>query len=115
MPADCAARAPVPTGSADASALAVSALPPEGRATWRLIHEGGPFPFEKDGAVFGNRERILPSQKRGYYREYTVETPGLRHRGAKRIVCGGMARAPAVCYYTGDHYTSFRRLVKASN
>ena len=61
--------------------------------------------------VFGNRERLLPLQKRGYYREYTVATPGSRDRGARRIVCGGAASRPENCYYTDDHYASFRRIV----
>jgi ribonuclease T1 len=87
-------------------------LPQQGRATYRLILQGGPFPYEKDGTVFGNRERLLPAQKRGYYREYTVPTPGSRDRGARRIVCGGKVRVePAVCFYTDDHYASFRQIV----
>jgi ribonuclease T1 len=71
------------------------------------------FRYEKDGSVFGNRERLLPGEKRGYYREYTVPTPGLDHRGARRIVCGGFQpRAPEACYYTEDHYSSFRLIVQ---
>ena len=69
------------------------------------------FAYEKDGTVFGNRERLLPVQKRGYYHEYTVTTPGLSHRGVRRIVCGGQPKTPDVCYYTADHYASFRRIV----
>ena len=77
------------------------------------IRQGGPFRFEKDGTVFGNYERRLPNQRRGYYREYTVPTPGLSHRGGKRIVCGGQRpRSPDACYYTEDHYTSFRLIVQ---
>ncbi len=87
-------------------------LPPEARATYALIFAGGPFPYEKDGTVFGNRERLLPLHKRGYYREYTVPTPGSPDRGARRIVCGGKPRVPDVCYYTSDHYTSFRSIVE---
>jgi len=88
-------------------------LPPQGRTTYRMILQGGPFPHEKDGSVFGNRERLLPSRQRGYYREYTVATPGARTRGARRIVCGGVRPAvPDGCYYTGDHYASFRRIVE---
>ena len=84
----------------------------EGVKTYRLIHAGGPFPYEKDGTVFGNRERLLPRKARGYYREYTVRTPGLSHRGARRIVCGGeVPRQPDACYYTADHYASFRMIV----
>jgi len=85
-------------------------LPREGRQMVELIRQGGPFASEKDGVVFGNRERLLPVRKRGYYREYTVATPGLTHRGARRIVCGGQPREPDACYYTADHYQSFRRI-----
>ena len=100
------------SGSANAGgSISLQALPIQGQETYQLIHRGGPFPYEKDGAVFGNRERILPGQKRGYYREYTVKTPGERDRGAKRIVCGGAATTPEVCFYTADHYDSFRRIV----
>lgn len=89
----------------------LSELPRQGMDTYRLIAQGGPFPYNKDGVVFGNRERLLPGQKRGFYREYTVKTPGERDRGARRIVCGGEPKAPEVCYYTADHYASFRRIV----
>jgi ribonuclease T1 len=90
-----------------------SALPAEAQRTERLILAGGPFPYSKDGTVFGNRERLLPRQARGYYREYTVPTPGARNRGARRIVCGGQqVQAPDACYYTADHYASFKRIVK---
>ena len=78
-----------------------------------LIYQGGPFRHDKDGVVFGNRERILPAHPRGYYREYTVRTPGERSRGARRIVCGGPRPvAPDACYYTDDHYASFRKIVQ---
>ena len=90
--------------------IALAQLPRQGRITYALIHQGGPFPYDKDGTVFGNRERLLPAQKRGYYREYTVGTPGARNRGARRIVCGGKPVTPSVCYYTGDHYNSFRQI-----
>ena len=90
----------------------VTDLPREGQETYQLIHQGGPFPYEKDGTVFGNRERLLPRAMRGFYREYTVRTPGVKHRGARRIVCGGQApRKPQTCYYTPDHYASFRMIV----
>ncbi len=93
--------------------VGVAQLPPQGQKTYELIAQGGPFPYDKDGTVFGNRERLLPAQKRGYYREYTVKTPYARNRGAKRIVCGGLApSSPDVCYYTEDHYESFRRIVR---
>jgi ribonuclease T1 len=87
-------------------------LPRQGRETYELIRRGGPFRYDKDGAVFGNRERQLPPEKRGFYREYTVATPGSGDRGARRIVCGGPARAPYACYYTADHYASFRKIVE---
>lgn len=94
------------------STIAVSQLPPQGQAMMALIYEGGPFRYDKDGTVFGNREKILPKQNRGYYREYTVKTPSERTRGARRIVCGGLkAAAPDACYYTDDHYASFRKIV----
>lgn len=91
--------------------VALSQLPTQGIATYQLILRGGPFPYEKDGVVFGNRERLLPAQKRGYYREYTVPTPGARTRGARRIVCGGPKTMPDACYYTADHYASFRLIM----
>ncbi len=97
--------------SGQVTTVSLQALPAPGVETYRNIQRGGPFPFEKDGVVFGNRERILPVQKRGYYREYTVKTPGSRDRGAQRIVCGGPATAPDACYYTADHYASFRMIV----
>ncbi|MEJ8835635.1 ribonuclease [Ramlibacter sp. AN1133] len=100
------------TAQADAATVHVTQLPRQGRETYELIRQGGPFPYDKDGAVFGNRERQLPTEKRGYYREYTVRTPGSRDRGARRIVCGGPPRAPHACYYTADHYASFRRIVE---
>lgn len=91
--------------------LSVAELPLQGVQTYTLIHQGGPFDYEKDGTVFGNRERLLPLKTRGYYREYTVKTPGARNRGARRIVCGGEPTTPDNCYYTADHYESFRRIV----
>jgi len=91
--------------------VALAELPREARATEIAIRSGGPFSYSKDGAVFGNRERRLPSETRGYYREYTVPTPGAPDRGARRIVCGGrQPTAPDACYYTADHYSSFRRI-----
>lgn len=81
-------------------------LPAEARETIALIQRGGPYPHRQDGSTFGNRERQLPQRPRGYYREYTVDTPGLSHRGAKRIVTGG--DPPDAWYYTDDHYESFR-------
>jgi len=94
------------------STIALSQLPPQGIETYQLILQGGPFPFGKDGVIFGNRERMLPAEKRGYYREYTVGTPRSSNRGVRRIVCGGnQATAPDTCYYTADHYASFRKIV----
>ncbi|HEX3098826.1 MAG TPA: ribonuclease domain-containing protein [Usitatibacter sp.] len=81
-------------------------LPPEARETLELIRKGGPFPYAKDGAIFGNREGALPREKRGYYREYTVKTPHVRNRGGRRIIWG----AGGEYYYTADHYTTFRRI-----
>ena len=83
-------------------------LPPEAIKTLQAIEQGGPFPYSRDGAVFQNRERRLPERPRGYYREYTVPTPGERDRGARRIVAGG--NPPGVFYYTADHYRSFREV-----
>lgn len=83
-----------------------SSLPAEARATLRLIKQRGPFPFPRDGVVFGNYEHRLPQQARGYYHEYTVKTPGARNRGARRIVCGPLPE----CYYSGDHYRTFQRI-----
>ena len=100
-------------GFAQAEDIARGALPSEGREVMVLIEAGGPFPYRRDGIVFGNFEKNLPYQKRGYYREYTVPTPGVRHRGARRIVCGGWeARRPDACYYTADHYRSFRKITE---
>jgi ribonuclease T1 len=93
-------------------AVSVADLPVQARDVLRRIEQGGPFEYEKDGIVFGNYERLLPSKRRGYYREYTVPTPGARNRGARRIVCGGVTHHPEVCYYTHDHYASFRRIAK---
>lgn len=92
--------------------ISLESLPAQARHTHRLILKGGPFPYDKDGTVFFNRERLLPPQPRGWYREYTVRTPGVRNRGARRIVCGGKPpNQPEVCFYTADHYASFSRIV----
>ena len=90
--------------------VAARELPREAREVLASIHAGGPFRYERDGVVFGNRERSLPGRPRGYYHEYTVRTPGERTRGARRIVCGGPRASPEVCYYTDDHYRTFRRI-----
>lgn len=106
-----AVQAKGPVTASDSVALAE--LPREAQQTERLVRAGGPFPYTKDGATFGNRERQLPRRERGYYREYTVPTPGASDRGARRIVCGGVsARQPEACYYTDDHYASFRRIAQ---
>ena len=86
--------------------IGVAEMPKEGRDTLALIRKGGPFPYQKDGTTFSNRERALPKERRGYYHEYTVKTPGSRDRGARRIICGG--KPVAVCYYTADHYQTFK-------
>lgn len=82
-------------------------LPREAHAVLARIAQGGPFPYRQDGGVFSNRERLLPPQPRGYYREYTVDTPGSADRGARRIITGGSP--PHEYWYTDDHYRSFRR------
>lgn len=93
------------------ASVPLASLPPQAQRTAALIRSGGPFPYAKDGSVFANRERLLPAQRRGYYREYTVPTPRASHRGARRIVCGGEPPAcPRACYYTADHYASFARI-----
>lgn len=90
----------------------ITDLPPEARHTLVLIKRGGPFPYAKDGSVFGNYEGVLPKQKRGYYHEFTVKTPGARNRGARRIVVGGDLARPQEFYYTDDHYTTFKRITE---
>ena len=90
-----------------------SELPREAIQTLELIRAGGPFPYDKDGTVFQNRERLLPIRPRGYYTEYTVRTPGARNRGARRIVAGGDPQTSGEYYYTEDHYNSFRRIREA--
>ncbi len=109
LPGSAWARRPV---GHDLGTVAWTALPAQAQTTDRLIRAGGPFPYSKDGMVFGNRERVLPGEPRGYYREYTVRTPGARDRGARRIVCGGwQPTRPEACFFTGDHYANFARIV----
>ena len=105
------AQAKAPAGlGADVS---LSSLPAQARETEKLIHSGGPFPYARDGVVFGNYEKRLERKPRGYYHEYTVPTPGARNRGARRIICGGNPPTePDACFYTEDHYNSFHRIVK---
>ena len=90
--------------------IELAELPREARDTLRLIKAGGPFPYEKDGTRFGNRERVLPVRPPEHYTEYTVRTPGERTRGARRIVAGGDPRSSGEYFYTDDHYKSFRRI-----
>ncbi len=92
------------------STVSLQQLPAEARSLLSAIAEGGPFPYQRDGIVFGNREGLLPPRARGYYHEYTVRTPGAKNRGARRIICGGPAKAPVACFYTSDHYRSFKRI-----
>jgi ribonuclease T1 len=106
----CAAFAgATPEARAD---VTLAELPKEARDVYALVGTGGPFPSDRDAIVFGNREQLLPLQPRGYYHEYTVRTPGMKSRGARRMICGGPATTPDVCYYTDDHYQSFRRIRK---
>ena len=90
--------------------IAVADLPVEAQKTLQLIKQGGPFPFAKDGVVFGNYEGILPKHRRGYYHEFTVKTPGVRTRGARRIIIGGELVSSRERYYTEDHYATFKRI-----
>jgi guanyl-specific ribonuclease Sa len=107
--AGCVVRSADVPGAAE-SGLPVRplcALPVQAAQTWQLIAAGGPFPYERDGIVFGNRERLLPQQKSGWYREYTVPTPGEGDRGARRLVTGGPHGPDQQVYYSADHYESF--------
>ena len=99
FPADLAA-------ATETGEISLVALPREAQQTLQAIKRGGPFAFERDGVVFGNYERRLPQRNRGYYREYTVPTPGVKSRGARRIVSG----AGAEYYYSDDHYRTFKRI-----
>ena len=105
--ASLASSGPVASRDAPAiSEIAAADLPREARETLKLIGQNGPFPYERDGTVFGNFEKRLPARERGYYREYTVRTPGVKHRGARRVVAGKGGER----YYTEDHYQSFKRV-----
>ncbi|MFD7407527.1 ribonuclease domain-containing protein [Streptomyces sp. NPDC059866] len=106
--AGCGDTSASPSWTRDMATVREAELPAEARETLRLIDQGGPFPYARDGAVFGNFERLLPTHERGYYREYTVRTPGSRDRGARRIVTG---RGGEI-YYTDDHYDSFRAVLR---
>lgn len=101
-----ATLAPEHAGADASRTVRLADLPPEAAATLALIRRGGPFPHDRDGTVFFNREKLLPEAPRGSYREYTVPTPGLDHRGARRIV----AHRAGSTYYTDDHYRSFSRI-----
>jgi len=90
--------------------IAAAELPKDALVTLERIRTGGPFPYERDGVTFGNREGMLPPKPRGYYHEYTVRTPGSRSRAARRIVCGGEEGTIADCYYSDDHYQSFKSI-----
>ncbi|MET7453628.1 ribonuclease domain-containing protein [Streptomyces sp. NPDC005574] len=102
------ASAAAPSWAGGLAVVEASRLPAEARRTLRLIDEGGPFPYARDGVVFGNFERLLPARERGYYHEYTVPTPGSRDRGARRLVTGRGGET----YYTDDHYDSFRAVLR---
>ena len=109
----CALIATFLLGSAQArdgsaNSVDIGQLPDEARQTLQLIDAGGPLPYRRDGIVFENREHLLPGKPHGYYREYTVPTPGRSDRGARRIVTGD--NPPVVFYYTADHYRSFHRI-----
>jgi len=108
----CAARTAEKKPDVDAESglriVATADLPREAQDTLKLIEQGGPYPYSRDGVVFGNLEKILPKHDRGYYHEYTVKTPGEKDRGARRIVTGNAQER----YYTDDHYKSFRRIAE---
>ncbi len=95
-------------GPGPVAVIAIAELPAEARETLKLVRQGGPFPYARDGIVFGNREGLLPRAPRGSYREYTVKTPGRRDRGARRIIGSNSGEF----YYTADHYQSFRRILQ---
>lgn len=88
------------------STALLAELPAEARSTYDLVRKGGPFTYQRDGVVFKNFERVLPKRPRGYYHEYTVKTPGVSTRGARRIICGPLPE----CYYSADHYKTFKRI-----
>lgn len=96
-------------GALPPGTIAANQLPREAQQTLLLIKQGGPFPYAKDGVVFGNYEKALPKQRRGYYHEYTVRTPGVRSRGARRLIAGGDTNSGEY-YYTDDHYATFSRV-----
>jgi len=105
---NASARSPENWSDRGTGTVSVSELPPAARETLRLVKIGGPFPYAKDGAVFVNRERLLPRKPRGYYREFTVRTPGAHDRGPRRIIVGDDGES----YYTDDHYRTFKRILE---
>ena len=107
-----AVEARQPADAGRVSTVTVASLPAEAQRTLLLIKQGGPFPNGKDGVVFGNYEGRLPRQARGYYHEYTVRTPGVRSRGARRLIAGGQPMDAHEFYYTADHYASFQRIAE---
>jgi ribonuclease T1 len=111
-PVSAAHAREVTADAAPVATIPASRLPREAATTLGLIASGGPYPYSKDGVVFGNFERILPKMRRGYYHEYTVPTPRARNRGARRIVCGGPLQRVDNCFYSDDHYASFKRIVE---
>ena len=101
-----------PTVVAPIGVVLAADLPYEARQTMALVKQGGPFPYPKDGVVFGNYESLLPKQSRGYYHEFTVKTPGTRSRGARRLIVGGKLTDPGEFFYTADHYATFMRITE---
>jgi ribonuclease T1 len=108
----CAKEKHTMPSSGPLKTIAYADLPRQGQQTLALIKQGGPFPFPKDGVVFGNYEGSLPKQPRGYYHEYTVPTPGAHNRGARRIIAGGTPASSGQYYYTDDHYATFKFIVE---
>jgi ribonuclease T1 len=105
-----AAAEALPAPATTLPPIAAADLPKDARLTLERIRDNGPFPYQRDGVTFGNREGMLPTKPRGYYHEYTVRTPGSRDRGARRIVCGGKKGTVEDCYYSDDHYQSFKSI-----
>lgn len=95
--------------SSDKDSCDYDSLPVEAQDQIEDILDGAkPDDGAADGKHFGNYENLLPKEKSSYYREYTVKTPGLNHRGERRIVVGGGSKTdPDVWYYSSDHFESF--------
>lgn len=98
------------TGQGGVGVITKAQLPAEAAETLRLISKGGPYPFSEDGVLFRNSAGLLPQHPRGYYRAYTVRTPGAADRGQRRIICGGARKQTTECYYTDDYYVSLKRI-----